>query len=140
MRIARRAPRLGGEPWSAAPAGRAAVARPGPRPRVAVAAGPAFTFGYAEHEELLAAAGADVVSFDPLTAERLPDGTDALVAGGGFPELHADQLTANAALRDDVRRQAAGGLPIVAECAGLLWLGASLDGRKQCRCCPPGPR
>ncbi len=135
MRIARSAPRLGGEPWSAAPAGRGG-GRPGPRPRVAVAAGPAFTFGYAEHEELLAAAGADVVSFDPLTAERLPDGTDALVAGGGFPELHADQLTANAGLRHDIRRQAAAGLPIVAECAGLLWLGASLDGREQCQVLP----
>ena len=90
--------------------------------------------------ELLAAAGAEVVSFDPLTAERLPDGTDALVAGGGFPELHADQLTANTALRHDVRRQAAAGLPIVAECAGLLWLGASLDAREQCQVLPARAR
>jgi cobyrinic acid a,c-diamide synthase len=141
MRIARRAPRLAGQPWSPAPADAVqGGGRPAARPRVAVAAGPAFTFGYAEHEELLAAAGAEVVSFDPLTAERLPDGTDALVAGGGFPELHADQLTANTALRHDVRRQAAAGLPIVAECAGLLWLGASLDAREQCQVLPARAR
>jgi cobyrinic acid a,c-diamide synthase len=141
MRIARSAPRLAGEPWSPAPADRGERgARPATRPRVAVAAGPAFTFGYAEHEELLAAAGADVVSFDPLTEERLPDGTDALVAGGGFPELYAGQLAANQRLRDDVRRQAAAGLPIVAECAGLLWLGAALDGAKQCGVLPARAR
>lgn len=60
-----------------------------PRPRIAVAAGPAFTFGYAEHPELLAAAGAEVVTFDPLRDERLPGDVDGLVIGGGFPEEHA---------------------------------------------------
>jgi cobyrinic acid a,c-diamide synthase len=149
-------PGLRAEPWSAGePPARPAVAaaragdgRP-PRPpggrdrrpaRVAVAAGPAFTFRYAEHDELLAAAGAEVVPFDPLTAEKLPGGTDALVAGGGFPQVHADGLAANAALLDDVRNRAAGGMPVVAECAGLLWLGESLDGRKQCGVLPARAR
>jgi cobyrinic acid a,c-diamide synthase len=157
MRIARTAPDLPAEPWSAEPwsaAPAVAAARPGhgqpPKPRgglppeprggrparVAVAAGPAFTFRYAEHDELLAAAGAEVVPFDPLTAEKLPDGADALVAGGGFPQVHADGLAANTALLDDLRSRAAGGMPVVAECAGLLWLGASLDGRKQCGVLP----
>jgi cobyrinic acid a,c-diamide synthase len=149
MRIARSAPSLTAVAWSAQPpsspsspsglaAGRPArPARPG---RVAVAAGPAFTFGYAEHGELLAAAGAEVVTFDPLTAGQLPDGTDALVAGGGFPEVHADGLAANAALLEQVRSRAAGGMPVVAECAGLLWLGESLDGRKQCGVVPAQAR
>ena len=153
MRIARSAPDLAAEPWSAEPGYGAppmAAARPGdgqpPTPRgarparVAVAAGPAFTFRYAEHDELLAAAGAEVVTFDPLTAEKLPDGTDALVAGGGFPQVHADALAANTALLDDVRGRAAAGMPVVAECAGLLWLGESLDGRKQCGVLPARAR
>ena len=113
----------------------------GARPvRVAVAAGPAFTFRYAEHDELLAAAGAEVVPFDPLSAEKLPDGTDALVAGGGFPQVHAEALAANTSLLDDVRTRAAAGMPVVAECAGLLWLGESLDGRKQCGVLPARAR
>jgi cobyrinic acid a,c-diamide synthase len=153
MRIARSAPDLPAEPWSAQPVSALptlAAARPGdgqsPQPpgcrpaRVAVAAGPAFTFGYAEHGELLAAAGAEVVPFDPLSDRMLPDGTDALVAGGGFPEVHADALAANTALLDDVRSRAAAGLPVVAECAGLLWLGESLDGRKQCGVLPARAR
>jgi cobyrinic acid a,c-diamide synthase len=153
MRIARSAPDLAAEPWSAEPRSAAppmAAARPGdgqpPRPRgarpasVAVAAGPAFTFRYAEHDELLAAADAEVVTFDPLTARKLPDGTDALLAGGGFPEVHAEALAANTALLDDVRTRAAGGMPVVAECAGLLWLSESLDGRKQCGVLPARAR
>ncbi|MGH3833132.1 MAG: cobyrinate a,c-diamide synthase, partial [Pseudonocardiaceae bacterium] len=68
-------------------------------PVIAVAAGPAFTFGYPEHAELLAAAGATVAVFDPLRAESLPPGTAGLVLPGGFPECHAEALSANGALR-----------------------------------------
>jgi cobyrinic acid a,c-diamide synthase len=138
MRIARTAPDLPAEPWS--PCGQPRDPRAGRPARVAAAAGPAFTFGYAEHGELLAAAGAEVVPFDPLADEQLPDGTDALLAGGGFPEVHADRLAANAALLGQVRSRAAGGMPVVAECAGLLWLGESLDGRKQCGVVPARAR
>ena len=105
-------------------------------PRIALAGGKAFTFGYVEHRELLEAAGAEVVEFDPMTAERLPPGTDALVIGGGFPQVYVEDLAANAALRAEVAGRAASGMPIVAECAGLLWLGASLDGREQCGVLP----
>jgi cobyrinic acid a,c-diamide synthase len=105
---------------------------PLPPPRVAVAAGPAFTFGYAEHPELLAAAGAEVVAFDPLRDERLPDGTHALVIGGGFPEEHAAQLSANGRLRTEVAALARAGAPVIAECAGLLYLARSLDGHPMC--------
>jgi len=143
MRIARAAPDLPAEPWSPGEPPEARDGRDGrgDRPaRVAVAAGPAFTFRYAEHDELLAAAGAEVVPFDPLTAAKLPEGTDALVAGGGFPEVHADGLAANVSLLDDVASRVAGGMPVVAECAGLLWLGESLDGRKQCGVLPARAR
>ncbi|MFH8730669.1 MULTISPECIES: cobyrinate a,c-diamide synthase [unclassified Streptomyces] len=106
--------------------------RKGGNPRVAVAGGAAFTFSYAEHSELLAAAGADVVSFDPLRDEQLPDGTQALVIGGGFPEVYASELSANEPLRKAVGDLARSGAPVVAECAGLLYLARSLDGRPMC--------
>ncbi|MER7200800.1 cobyrinic acid a,c-diamide synthase [Streptomyces sp. CB01635] len=106
--------------------------RKGGKPRVAVAGGAAFTFSYAEHSELLAAAGADVVSFDPLRDEQLPDGTQALVIGGGFPEVYASELSANEPLRKAVGELARSGAPVVAECAGLLYLARSLDGRPMC--------
>ncbi|MGY0500581.1 cobyrinate a,c-diamide synthase [Nocardia sp. FBN12] len=101
--------------------------RSGKGPLIAMAGGPAFTFGYAEHRELLDAAGARVVVFDPLSDE-LPLGTAGLVLPGGFPEEHAGELSANERLRAAVADGAAKGLPIHAECAGLLYLTRSLDG------------
>jgi cobyrinic acid a,c-diamide synthase len=103
-----------------------------PRPRIAVAGGAAFTFGYAEHPELLAAAGAEVVTFDPLRDEKLPDDVHGLVIGGGFPEEHAADLSANTRLRAEVRALARAGAPVIAECAGLLYLSRSLDGHPMC--------
>jgi cobyrinic acid a,c-diamide synthase len=102
------------------------------RPVVAVAGGAAFSFCYTETVELLAAAGADVVAVDPLRDEALPEGTAALVLGGGFPEVHAMELSANERLRADVARLARSGAPIVAECAGLLYLARDLDGLPMC--------
>ncbi|MDF6041695.1 cobyrinate a,c-diamide synthase [Streptomyces sp. JH14] len=104
----------------------------GGAPVVAVAGGRAFTFSYAEHTELLAAAGADVVTFDPLRDEALPEGTRGLVIGGGFPEVYAPELSANEPLRKAVADLAATGAPVAAECAGLLYLSRSLDGRPMC--------
>ncbi|MFJ2094820.1 cobyrinate a,c-diamide synthase [Streptomyces sp. NPDC087901] len=101
-------------------------------PVVAVAAGAAFTFSYAEHSELLTAAGAEVVPFDPLRDEALPDGVRGLVIGGGFPEVYAPELSANEPLRKAVAELAASGAPVAAECAGLLYLGRSLDGLPMC--------
>jgi cobyrinic acid a,c-diamide synthase len=102
------------------------------RPVVAVAGGAAFTFCYTETVELLTAAGADVVTVDPLRDEALPDRTGALVLGGGFPEVHAGDLSANEPLRADVARLARSGAPVVAECAGLLYLAVELDGLPMC--------
>ena len=107
--------------------------RPAPHPPVvAVASGAAFTFCYTETVELLTAAGAEVVTVDPLRDESLPPGTGALVLGGGFPEVHASELSANAALRGDVARLAGSGAPVAAECAGLLYLARELDGLPMC--------
>ncbi|MGW1740790.1 cobyrinate a,c-diamide synthase [Nocardia sp. NPDC001965] len=99
----------------------------GPDPVIAVAGGPAFTFGYAEHREVLTAAGAQVAVFDPLH-DTLPADTAGLVLPGGFPEEHAGTLAANTELRAAVAARARAGLPIHAECAGLLYLTRSLDG------------
>ncbi|GAV41991.1 cobyrinate a,c-diamide synthase [Streptomyces acidiscabies] len=102
------------------------------KPVIAVAGGAAFSFSYAEHTELLAAAGADVVSFDPLRDEALPDGTSGVVIGGGFPEVYASELSGNEALRKAVTSLVEGGGPVAAECAGLLYLCRELDGVPMC--------
>jgi cobyrinic acid a,c-diamide synthase len=127
MALARTAPALDIPAWSPS-VEMAAVPRGPARPRVAVFGGPAFSFTYAENVELLAAAGADVVTVDPLRGDRLPEATAGLVIGGGFPEMHTDALAANHALLEDVAAFARAGGPVVAECAGLLYLGRSLDG------------
>lgn len=97
------------------------------RPVIAVAGGPVFSFRYTETTELLVAAGAEVVAFDPLS-DPLPEATAALYLGGGFPELHAEALSANTGLRRQVATEIAAGLPVIAECAGLLYLCRELDG------------
>jgi cobyrinic acid a,c-diamide synthase len=111
-------------PWD--PAAEVTPAGEG-RPVVAVASGPVFSFRYTETAELLVAAGADVVAFDPLH-DPLPEATSALYLGGGFPELHAEALSANVELRRQVASEVAAGLPVIAECAGLLYLCRELDG------------
>ncbi|MER5406709.1 cobyrinate a,c-diamide synthase [Streptomyces sp. NPDC002769] len=149
--LARGAGELSGAAWDAAEAVVSASPRKpdGPRertpagaeergtgplgaPRVAVAGGAAFTFSYAEHAELLVAAGAEVVVFDPLRDEQLPEGTRGLVIGGGFPEVYAPELSANEPLRKAVAELAFGGAPVAAECAGLLYLARELDGQPMC--------
>ncbi|GAB2473904.1 cobyrinate/hydrogenobyrinate a,c-diamide synthase [Jatrophihabitans fulvus] len=124
VRIARTAPPLD---IDAAP-----VELPRPDVRVAVASGAAFTFGYAEQPELLRARGAEVVPFDPLTDEDLPSDVAGIVIGGGFPEEHAADLAANAPLRARIASMARAGVPVAAECAGLLYLGRTLDDHEMC--------
>ncbi|MGW6419679.1 cobyrinate a,c-diamide synthase [Streptomyces sp. NPDC055055] len=133
LALARSAPPLDAEPWEPhgpwAGPGRGGTGR---RPVIAVAGGAAFTFSYAEHTELLTAAGAEVVTFDPLRDEVLPEGTGGLVIGGGFPEMYGPELSANEPLRKAVAELAASGAPVAAECAGLLYLARSLDGTPMC--------
>ena len=99
LALARSAGALPDEPWGAPEAPEMSGVSGARRPVVAVAGGAAFTFSYAEHAELLRAAGAQVVPFDPLRDERLPEGTRGLVVGGGFPEVYAAELSGNEALR-----------------------------------------
>lgn len=129
--LARSAPALSGDTWDPdeSPDGLRSESR---RPVVAIAGGAAFSFSYSEHAELLTAAGADVVTFDPLHDEQLPDGTAGLVIGGGFPEVYAPELSANEPLRKAVAELALGGAPVAAECAGLLYLTRELDGKPMC--------
>jgi len=89
------------------------------RVRIGVAQDAAFCFYYADNLDRLARAGADLVFFSPV-ANRLPD-VDALYIGGGYPELHAAALTASRC-REDIRRAADDGMPIYAECGGLIYL------------------
>jgi cobyrinic acid a,c-diamide synthase len=128
MALACSAPLLSAEPWDPSAAVTPATGSGRP-PRVAVAGGPAFTFGYAENDELLAAAGAEVVSFDPLRDAALPPGTAGVVIGGGFPEAYTADLSANQRLRAQI---GAFDGPIYAECAGLLYLSRELDGAPMC--------
>jgi cobyrinic acid a,c-diamide synthase len=92
------------------------------RPRIAVARDEAFHFTYEENLELLQAAGATLSFFSPLRQDCLPAGTDGIVLSGGFPELHAEQLAANAGMRQALRQAHACGVPIYAECGGLMYL------------------
>ena len=98
---------------------------------VALAGGKAFSFGYPEHAELVRACGAEVRDFDPLT-DPLPDGTDAVLLPGGFPEQFAAELSGNDIACRQIEALAAGGAPIHAECAGLLYLVSELDGHPMC--------
>ncbi|MGD9620476.1 MAG: cobyrinate a,c-diamide synthase [Mycolicibacterium sp.] len=102
---------------------------------VALAAGKAFSFGYAEHAELLRAAGARVVDFDPL-ADPLPADTAALVLPGGFAEQFGAELAANDLVRGQIAALAQRGAPIHAECAGLTYLVDDLDGQPMCGVLP----
>lgn len=97
--------------------------------RLAVAAGPAFSFSYRDNLEALEAAGAELIPFDPVTSPALPERIDGLVAGGGFPEVHGEALASNQPLLADVASRIADGLPTWAECGGMLWLANDLGGR-----------
>jgi len=125
MQIAHAAPPLPATAWDPS-----AVVRPPSkaRPVVAVAGGRAFTFRYPETDELLSAAGCEPVIFDPLTDPQLPPGTVGLYLGGGFPEMHASQLSANTVLRAEIAAAIDAGVPTIAECAGLLYLCRTVDG------------
>jgi len=105
----------------------------GERVRIALARGPAFSFYYQENLELLAAAGAELAEFDPLSDRALPAGAAALVLAGGFPECHGAALADNAPLRAQVRAFTG---PVLAECGGLLFLCRSLDGHAMCGALP----
>ena len=96
--------------------------------RVAVARDRAFCFLYEENLALLRALGCALCFFSPLSDGALPEGIGALYLPGGYPELHLEALSGNAAMRRAVRIAVEGGLPTIAECGGFLYLHDALDG------------
>jgi cobyrinic acid a,c-diamide synthase len=93
--------------------------------RIGVFRGPAFSFYYPENLSGLEDAGATLVPVSPWHDEELPE-IDGLYIGGGFPEVHADRLAGNRALAADLRRRVDAGLPVYAECGGLMYLAREL--------------
>ncbi|MGD9251002.1 MAG: cobyrinate a,c-diamide synthase [Desulfobacterales bacterium] len=95
------------------------------RPTIGVIQDSAFQFYYPENIEALRFAGAQLIFFSPLEVDRIPD-IDGLYIGGGFPETHAEALARNETFRLDLKNLAEAGLPIYAECGGLMYLGQEL--------------
>jgi cobyrinic acid a,c-diamide synthase len=101
------------------------LSRPGAPVRIGVFRDEALSFYYPENLEALEEAGATLVFISPLADRVLPE-VDALYFGGGFPEVHVDRLANNGNIREAVRSAAAGGMPVYAECGGLMFLAREL--------------
>jgi cobyrinic acid a,c-diamide synthase len=98
-----------------------------------VARDTAFSFYYEDNLDLLRENGAKIVFFSPQADPDLPPGINGLYFGGGFPEMYAARLAANTSLKEAIRRAHTAGLPIYAECGGLMYLTEAiidLDGRQ----------
>lgn len=95
---------------------------------LAAAMDEAFCFYYQENLELLRELGARIIPFSPLRDEKLPEQTDGILLGGGYPELYAAELGKNSRMRESIRRAAEEGMPILGECGGYLYLLEELEG------------
>ncbi|MGA2191957.1 MAG: cobyrinate a,c-diamide synthase [Nitrospirota bacterium] len=94
--------------------------------KIGVAADNAFTFYYPDNLEALEAAGAELVYFSPMKDTVLPD-VDGIYIGGGFPEVHMAALEKNIGMRRAIKESAMGGMPVYAECGGLMYLCRSIS-------------
>ncbi|AKB33505.1 Cobyrinic acid A,C-diamide synthase [Methanosarcina siciliae HI350] len=91
------------------------------RPRIGIALDEAFNFYYRDNIDLLELAGAEIVYFSPVNDPEIPD-VDGLYIGGGYPELFAAEIEANGSMRRSIKEASAAGMPIYAECGGLMYL------------------
>lgn len=107
--------------------GTAPTPAPVPRCKIAVARDEAFCFCYEDNLDFLRENGAELVFFSPIRDQSLPPGADGLYLPGGYPELYAQALSENAAMRESIRQAVAAGLPTVAECGGFLYLQETLE-------------
>ena len=95
------------------------------RAKIGIALDSAFQFYYPENIAALSEAGAETVFISPIADKSLPD-LDALYLGGGFPETHPDYLSDNRSFRTSVKKMAEDGMPIYAECGGLMYMGKEI--------------
>ncbi len=103
--------------------GRAVVKRPTSSIRIGLARDPAFSFYYEENLDILKSYGAELVEFSPINDIALPPALSGLYIGGGYPELYAEELNANKAMRAEIKAFSRAGRPVFAECGGLIYLG-----------------
>ena len=99
--------------------------------KIGVARDAAFCFYYADNLRMLEAAGAELCYFSPLADEHLPKGIQGLLLGGGYPELHAKELSENLSMRKDIRQAVTQGMPTLAECGGFMYLHKTLETKEK---------
>jgi len=121
------------EPAEVASTGNA-VLTGGKRVPIAVARDAAFCFYYADNLDLLREAGAEIRYFSPLEGEEVPPDSAGLYLGGGYPELFAERLSSHAAVLESIRLAASRGMPVYAECGGLMFLGREIETVDGTRC------
>jgi cobyrinic acid a,c-diamide synthase len=90
--------------------------------QIAVARDEAFCFVYEDNLRLLREEGAEIVEFSPMRDKRLPDGISGVYLPGGYPEIFADTLAENTAMKTELRKMINGGMPVYAECGGFIYL------------------
>ena len=100
--------------------------------KIAVARDDAFCFYYDDTIKLLKRMGAQIEYFSPLSDESVPEDADGLILGGGYPELHTEELEKNCVSRESISDVIVQGMPTIAECGGFQYLGSELSGKKMC--------